>query len=152
MIELNESLVLWLSDMENWKNLAAVLSGLSTLAIAALTVFLWRENRLLRKAGNEPRVVAHFDFHPDGNGAVNMSLSNIGTGPALNVSFEVEADQKDFNLYSIQLDIARKRAPMTLIAQGEKVSFLFGISFNLFKQKGNDTPKPMNPFSVIVRW
>lgn len=138
--------------MENWKDLATVVSGFSTLAIAGLTVFLWRENRLLRKAGSEPRVVAHFDVHPDGTGAINMSLSNIGTGPALDVSFEIETNQEDFAQYSIQLDIARKRAPMTLIAQGEKVSFLFGISFNLFRPEKKDEIKPLDPFTVVVRW
>jgi|GEM_PF-2099373 len=152
MADLCESFIQWVSNMENWKDLATVLSGFSTLVIAFFTLFLWRENRLLHQAGSEPRVVAHFDMHPDGTGAVNMSLSNIGTGSALDVYFELEADQEDFTQYSIQLDIARKRAPMTLISQGEKVSFLFGISFDLFRKKGKGEIKPLNPFTVVVRW
>jgi len=136
---------------------ATVLSGFATVVIAVLTLFLWKENRLLRKAGSNPIVVAHFDMHPDGTGGVNMSLSNIGTGPALDVSFEIEANQDNFNQYSIQLDIARKRAPMTLIAQGEKVSFLFGVAHNLFTPKNLNQAKqlgskPLDPFNVIVKW
>lgn len=139
------------------ENTATILSAFATVAIAVLTMLLWKENRLLRKAGSNPMVVAHFDIHPDGTGGVNMSLSNIGTGPALDVSFEIQANQENFNQYSIQLDVARKRAPMTLIAQEEKVSFLFGVSFNLFRPKNTDQleslgSKPLDPFEVIVKW
>lgn len=151
MSDLLASLCHWLSDIENWKDMATVLSGLSTLAIAFLTVLLWNENRLLRKAGSNPRVVAHFEIHPEGTGAINLALSNIGTGPALDISFEIEAEQGDFGKYSIQLDTACQRAPMTLIAQGEKVSFLFGISFNLFTTIAGEE-SPLKPFNVTVRW
>lgn len=139
------------------EKITTVLSAFATVAIAVLTLLVWKENRLLRKAGSNPMVVAHFDIHPDGTGGVNISLSNIGTGPALDVSFEIQANQENFNQYSIQLDVARKRAPMTLIAQGEKVSFLFGVSFNLFRPKNTDQlesvgSKPLDPFTVIVTW
>ncbi|MBF4296056.1 hypothetical protein EAY24_22610, partial [Vibrio anguillarum] len=49
-------------------DISTILSGLSTVAIAVLTVLLWKENRLLRKAGSEPKLVAYFEPHPDGTG------------------------------------------------------------------------------------
>lgn len=150
MIDLLESLCQWLGEI-SWKDIATVLSGFSTLAIAFLTILLWNENRLLRKAGSSPRVVAHFEIHPEGTGGINLALSNIGTGPALDISFEIEAEQDNFSKYSIQLDTSRQRAPMILIAQGEKVSFLFGISFNLFKTTAGEEI-PLKPFTVTVQW
>ena len=133
-------------DIESW------ISAISTLVIACLTGFLYYENRLLRKAGSTPRVVAHFDINPDGAGGINMSLSNIGSGPALDVSFEIIVDMEDFRQHEILLDTTRQRAPMALIAQGQKVCFLFGITFELFRTKDNREYKPLNPFRVIVKW
>lgn len=150
MIDLMEILCQWFSEI-SWKDIATVLSGFSTLAIAFLTILLWNENRLLRKAGSNPKVVAHFEIHPEGTGAINLALSNIGTGPALDISFDIEVNKEDFGKHLILLDTARQRAPMTLIAQGEKVSFLFGISFNLFKTTAGEE-SPLKPFNITVRW
>lgn len=150
MIDLMESLCQWFSEI-SWKDIATVLSGFSTLAIAFLTILLWNENRLLRKAGSNPKVVAHFEIHPEGTGAINLALSNIGTGPALDISFDIEVNKEDFGKHLILLDTARQRAPMTLIAQGEKVSFLFGVSFNLFKTTAGEE-SPLKPFNITVRW
>lgn len=142
-------------DALNWLGgIATTVSGYSTFAVALLTYFLWKENRLLRKAGSEPRVVAHFEIHPDGTGGINMALSNVGTGPAFDVSFSFEADQSDFQKYDIIADYFRDRPAMTLIAQGEKVSFLFAVGFQLFKPKGAKEKdlNPLKPFVVKVNW
>lgn len=136
--------------MKTFLDVATILSGFATLIISVLTVFLLRENRLLRKAGSEPRVVAHFDIHPSGAGAINLSLSNIGTGAALDVLFKIKADQEVFNQHGVQLDIYQNRAPMTLIAQGQKISFLFGVARPLFKSDHRSTNLP--PFEVSVQW
>ncbi|HAS6244658.1 TPA: hypothetical protein I7174_22455, partial [Vibrio vulnificus] len=61
-------------ELELLIDISTILSGLSTVAIAVLTVFLWRENRLLRKAGSEPKLVAYFEPHPDGTGGLNISV------------------------------------------------------------------------------
>lgn len=58
-----------------------------TMLTAVLTRVLMAENRRLRKAGTEPEVTAYLIPHPDGNGAINFVLANIGQGPARNVTF-----------------------------------------------------------------
>lgn len=133
-------------------DIATILSGFSTVVIAILTVFLWRENRLLRKAGSEPSLVAYFEPHPDGTGGLNVSIANIGTGPARNVYFQFLEGSEHFSRYNLILDCTTKRGPITLIPQGEKISILFAIGFQLFKPKDSDSKEPMPPFSVRLEW
>lgn len=136
----------------DWAATGAMLSGLATAAVAVLTFFLICENRQLRKAGNSPRVVAHFELHPDGNGGLNLALSNVGTGPAFDVSFVFEYEEYDFESYDIIVDYVTQRPAMTMIAQGEKVSFLFAIGSKLFKLKDAKVSKQLKPFRVRVSW
>lgn len=133
-------------------NIATILSGFSTVVIAILTVFLWRENRLLRKAGSEPNLVAYFEPHPDGTGGLNISIANVGTGPARNVYFQFLGESEHFRRYNLILDCTTKRGPITLIPQGEKISVLFAIGFQLFKPKNSDAKEPMPPFNVRLEW
>lgn len=133
-------------------NIATILSGFSTVVIAILTVFLWRENRLLRKAGSEPNLVAYFEPHPDGTGGLNISVANVGTGPARNIYFQFLGGTEHFARYNLILDCTTKRGPITLIPQGEKISILFAIGFQLFKPKNSDSEEPLPPFIVRLEW
>lgn len=141
----------WFAGID-WSATGAMIGGLSTLVVAILTIVLINENRLLRKAGNSPRVVAHFELHPDGTGGLNMALSNVGTGPAFDVSFSFERESGDFENYRVIVDYAKERPAMTMIAQGEKVSFLFAIGFELFRPKDSKVSKQLKPFYVRVNW
>jgi len=129
-----------------------MISGLSTLVVALLTYVLIKENKLLRKAGNSPLLVAHFETHPDGNGAVLLAFSNVGTGPALDVSYEIDCDQGDFDNYDVIFRDSKERPPLTMIGQGEKFSFIFAVAFNLFRPKNPSVSKQLKPFSVKVTW
>lgn len=129
---------------------ATILSGFSTVAIAVLTFFLWRENRALRKAGFEPNLVAFFESHPDGTGGLNISIANIGTGPAKDVYIDFIDDESNFAKYSLILD-CYQRGPMTLIPQEGKISFLFATGFELFKTK-DGVEEPLRPFKVALKW
>jgi hypothetical protein len=97
-------------------------------------------------------VVAHFEMHPDGTGGLNMALSNVGTGPAFDVSFSFERKAGDFENYNIIVDYSAQRPTMTMIAQGEKISFLFAIGFNLFQPKDPNVSQQLKPFHVKVNW
>lgn len=141
----------WVNSID-WAATGAMLSGLATAAVAVLTVLVVYENRQLRRAGNSPNVVAHFEFHPDGAGGLNLALSNVGTGPAFDVLFVFEYEADDFENYSIIVDYATQRLTMTMISQGEKVSFLFAIGFQLFQPKDTSVSKQLKPFHVKVSW
>ena len=133
-------------------DLATVVSGFSTVAIAILTVLLYRENRLLRKAGSEPKLVAYFEPHPDGTGGLNIAISNVGTGPAKNVCFQVIGDPKEFPKYNLILDCSVKRGPITFIPQGEKISIFFAVGHQLFNPNDSELKIPLPPFSIQIEW
>ena len=146
----------WLSDNTNVVSaIASLVGALSTLAIAVLTIFLWLENKALRKAGSEPKIVAHFEIHPNGSGAVDISLSNVGTGPALDVAFSFIADMGDFKKYGIKVNNSKSRSAITLIPKGDKITFFFSIGFKLVRPSGtkdSDEIDPLKPFTINVKW
>ncbi|WP_417585692.1 hypothetical protein [Nitrincola sp.] len=152
MIEILE----WLSDNgQTVVVLGSLISAISTLAIAVLTVFLWWENRALRKAGSEPNIVSHFEIHSGGSGAVDISLSNVGKGPAIDVSFTILADPDNFRKYDIKISHDKDRPAITLIPQSEKFTFHFAIGYHLVYPKGRDAKEgidPLNPFTINVKW
>lgn len=133
-------------------NIATVLSGFSTVIIAVLTIFLWRENRLLRKAGSQPQLVAYFEPHPDGTGGLNIAIANVGTGPAKNIYFQFIAEPMVFSKYEIIFDGTSRKGPFTLIPQGEKISFLFAVGHQLFKSKEPNIGEPLPPFIAKLQW
>lgn len=136
----------------DWAAIGAVVGGVSTAVVAVLTWILIRENRLLRKAGSSPRVVASFEPHPAGNGALRLALSNVGTGPALDVSYSFEYEAGDFENFELLFKHAEQRPAMTMIGQGEKFSFTFAIGFHLFKPKNPEVSRQLRPFKVNVSW
>lgn len=136
----------------DWAAIGAVVGGVSTAVVALLTWVLIQENRLIRKAGNSPRIVASFEPHPEGNGALKLALSNVGTGPALDVSYSFEYEDGDFENYDLLLKYAVSRPAITMIAQGEKFSFIFAIGYKLFKPKDPRVSTQLRPFFVSVTW
>src|SRR5690606_3791371 len=71
---------------------------------------------------------------------------------ARNVYFQFLGENTNFARYNLILDCTKKRGPITLIPQGEKISILFAIGFQLFKPKDSDSNEPMPPFSVRLEW
>jgi len=125
-------------------------TALATIAIAALTWLLAIENRRLRKAGTEPKVVAYLLPHPDGTGAINFVVANIGQGPAKNVRFELDFDESDFVQHEAQLFNDKRRVRTNILPQGEKISALFGISYKL---AGIDNKQEiLKPFTVNITY
>lgn len=131
---------------------AGLMSALSTLCIAILTAFLWFENRALRKAGQSPDVVAYILPHPDGSGAVEFILANVGRGPAFDVTFEFACDDEDFLAHDVMLENDKDRMPLSVIPQGEKVKSLFGIGFKLYGKSSGRDIGPLKPFMVYINY
>lgn len=144
-----ESGIQAISILSQWLNESAVLiSALATVAIAVLTFLLASENRKLRKAGQEPQVVAYLSPHPDGNGAVNIVFANIGSGPARDISFKFDCEAEDFQRHSVMITNEEGRAAVNVLPQGEKISALFGIGFQLFGNVGAEQIDPLKAFKV----
>jgi hypothetical protein len=137
--------------LAQWTVYATVATAVATGILAILTFVLAIENRKLRKAGSEPRVVAYLEPHPDGHGGVNFVLANYGQGPAFEVSFVLRNDDADFHDHEVLLNNDPNRSALTVIPQGSKIVALFGIGFVLFgadhKQKAI-----LKPFEVSVQF
>lgn len=136
----------------DWTVIGTVIGGFSTLIYTIFTLMLLFENRALRKAGTEPKVIAHFEMHPSGNGVIQLSLSNVGKGPALDVSFSFEYESGEFENYDLLFDYGKERPAMTMIGQGEKFSFSFAIGNRLFSPKDDKVSKELRPFNVKINW
>jgi hypothetical protein len=145
--------------MENAENIvdvanryAALISAISTAAIALLTAFLWFENRALRRAGSSPDIVAYLLPHPEGTGAVEFILANVGRGPAFDVAFRFDCDKDDFAEHNVLLENDKDRTPLSVLPQGEKVKSLFGISFELYGKASDPDVGPLKRFTVDITY
>jgi hypothetical protein len=153
MIELAEATGAGLLTAVDWVvGNPSLVSALATVAIAWLTFELARENRKLRKAGQEPQVVAYLVPHPDGNGAINIVFANIGLGLAKDVVFNIVGDEEDFKAHKILLKTLRGAAPINVIPSGEKIVALFGVGFELFGNLGENPIEPLKPFTVKMEF
>ncbi len=142
--------------MEDFINLAISAQGevtaLATVVIAVmavvtgvLTYALIRENRLLRKAGTEPNVVAYLTTHSRRPTMTIFVLANIGEGAACNVRFRFQADEQDFTSHKVRLNNSCNRAAIGMLPQGEKIEAFFG-GHELYQ---NDK---LRPFIVVVEY
>lgn len=110
--------------------LSSVVLTVTTVVYAWLTAILAKENRLLRKAGTEPQVVAYLSIHPQITGPLNFTLANVGQGPAFDVHFRVvSGGEEEFQKRQIRL--AQLSVPLTVIPQGERYQTLFGLGWDL---------------------
>ena len=125
--------------------LATVLIALMAVVTGVLTYALIRENRLLRKAGTEPDVVAYLTTHPRHPAITNFVLANIGEGAARNVRFRFKADEQDFASHRVRLNNSCNRAAISMLPQGEKIEAFFGGHELYQKNK-------LRPFSVVVEY
>src|SRR3954453_22806885 len=83
--------------------LAAVVLMLTTIVYAWHTRQLSVENRLLRNAGTEPRVVGYAAINPYVYGGFDFVIRNVGTGAARNVSYGILSGGDDLKAKGIQL-------------------------------------------------
>ena len=131
-------------------NVSDWVTAASTFVLAVLTAFLWWENRRLRNAGVSPEMVAHLAPHADGNGAVELVFSNVGRGPAFNVSFSFVCSDDDFAAHNVKLLNDPDRPPFSVIPQNEAIRAFFGIGFELYGNLGEEQLSPLMPFEVTI--
>jgi hypothetical protein len=145
-------LVFWLNANPNAvSGLASAVSAIATVVLAMTTiVYAWhtwqlaKENRLLRRAGTDPQVVAYATLNPRVFGAIDFVIANIGKGPAQNVSFEILSGGEDFSSKGVRLP--HRGARFTFLPQGDQISTFLGMGHELI---GNPS---LAPFKVEVRY
>lgn len=124
--------------------LATVVLTVTTMIYAWLTAQLARENKLLRRAGTEPQIVAYLWPHPRVTGPLQFILANVGQGPALDVSFRLTKGGDDFEDHDA--NFPEPSVPLTVIPHGERYEVFFAMGWDLLK-----APR-LKPFSVEVNY
>ena len=138
-------------DLEWLNSNHGLISAAATVVIAFfaiittfLTLTLANENRLMRKSGTEPKVVAYLKLAPYRAYVVNFVLANVGQGPARDVEFTFQADESDFRDHDVRIGNYSDRTLTSMLPQGERIETLFGFGHLLMKD-----PK-LRPFKVSV--
>lgn len=124
--------------------LSTVVLTLTTMAYAWLTAILAKENRLLRKAGTEPQVIAYLALHPRIHGPIQLCIANVGQGPAFAVSFKVVEGGDDFAVHEVRLP--GTQVPLTALPQGERYESFIGMGWGMLAE-----PR-LRPFVVEIRY
>lgn len=142
-----DSVLVWMNDNAGAvTGLAGIATAVATGLIAWLTGTLARENRRLREAGTEPKVVAYLLLDPRYKTMLNFVLANIGQGPALNVTFTFEADHQDLAAHNVRLTGSKDRQVASVLPQGERLVTFFGTGPELLREP------PLKPFSVKIEY
>lgn len=129
------------------------ITAIATVTIAILAWFSFRqnrilikENRLLRKAGTEPKVVAYIKPDESGRSELEFILANIGRGPAFNVSFNFCFDKENLAEKEISFSDEPNRTAINILPQDERIITYFGYIPSLLSDP------ILKPFTVIVKY
>ena len=126
--------------------IATGIIAVSAVVTAWLTGALARENKILRKAGTEPEVIAYLAPHPVYNFPLLFVLANVGRGPARNVSFRLDANPEDLESHNVVLRNSVDRTAISFLPQGESIRTFFGMSTDVLNE-----PR-LQPFDVVVKY
>ena len=127
---------------------STVAIALMAVATTAISFFLFRENRILRKAETEPEpeCVAYLEPSYKDGMVVNFVITNIGRGTARNVVFSLLAEKDEFQDNDIRIDLLGDRKPFKILRSGKSIEFYFGIFPVLFNEKRS------NPIKALIEY
>lgn len=133
-------------SFSNW----AAANSIPPLVIASVSLlvafFALREQTRMRQAGTDPVIIAHLDQNPDEPMILELNLSNVGAGAALNVLATVQkplnAQDARLILRPFETDVLNGKVPIKVILQGRSVSYAIGTGHQLL---GDD---PLEKFKV----
>ena len=129
--------------------LASTVSAFAAMILMVVTIiyarYTWQltvENRLLRKAGTDPQVVAYATINPRVYGAIDFVIANIGKGAARNVSYKVAAGGNDLKTKNVRLPLTG--ITFAFLPQDEQISTSMGMGWDLLAEP------PLAPFEIDV--
>lgn len=124
----------WLNDHNGLVTaIATVLLALTTIYYAYVTRGLLKENVLLRRASDQPQMVAFVTPHNEIGSIVDMIVQNVGTGPAYDVSIELIGNPADIAAHGARLPLTRTESPFRVFPQGHLMRLFFGVGHELLR-------------------
>ncbi len=121
-----------------------------SIVTTCLTWNLIRENKLLRKVGAEPEIIAYLTHGTQEWNDINFMLTNVGRGPARNIEFQLEGidrvPQGNFLGNAPALGNNPDRKPIGFLLEDEKWRVFFGSGPILLSK-----PR-LPPFDATVQW
>jgi len=123
--------------------IATVVLAITTIVYAYHTRDLEKENRLLRRAGSAPDVVAYIATNPNIFHGIDFVLMNTGRGPAKRIEYEIVGGE-DFHSHGVRL--ATRKNTLTLLPQDEAIRTSLGFGPDLLKEPA------LAPFTVSVSY
>lgn len=121
----------------------------ANLFSVGVAVFLFRENRLLRKVGTEPNIIVYLTPSEIARGFLNLVVKNTGKGVAKDLNFSFDHDTADFEQHDVGIHRMKLWENLSLLPPDEKLVLLFGFAPNLL---GGKTGAPLKQFKVTVSY
>ena len=150
---MSDEVVMWSSVFDRLITRETV-QMLATLALIFVTTGLWRATRSLadtsrkgRKDVIRPLVVVKLKLWREHHDFMDLVLGNVGTGPALDVSFRLKGDIDDLSAHEVLL--RGTSAPIGFLAPGETVTFPLGETHRIISKEGKT---PLRAFSVVCEY
>ncbi len=137
----------WVSSNHSIVTAAATVVVAAAAAITAwLTRSLVHENKLLRKVGEDPKVIAYLTGDTKHPSLINLILKNVGRGPARNIEFGFDFDERFYANGRVAPMNRSDRTPYGFLPQDERISMFFGSGIGLL---GDDR---LPPFQAKIKW
>ncbi|WHQ68094.1 hypothetical protein [Methylorubrum extorquens] len=131
-------------------SLTSALSSIAALSVAVLALIYFKrlleENKILRKAGTEPEVVAFLFPNTKNINVIDFVISNVGSGPAFNITTKTDIDPHMLKEKRSFFRSNFGEIPISVLPQGDRVVTLFGQGFQILA----DPVLP--PFNVTVEY
>lgn len=124
--------------------IATVILVLITFYYAIITRGLLDENRKLRQAGVEPHVVAFIHPHHDIGGIVDLTIQNVGLGPAFDLSASIVGETTVLEDRGVRLGVLNGNGSFPTFPQGHKLTLFFAVGHQLLQ-----SPLPQNILIVL---
>lgn len=116
----------------------------ATVQMARSSKLLVKENKALREESKKPQVLTKLQFHSDHSIVVNLVISNVGRGVALNVKFWLDGDDEDMKQHGVITQGNQK--PINYLSSGESEIYVLGSCNELFEEP------LMNPLTAVVEF
>lgn len=129
----------WLNENSGLFSLIfSLIVAVSTVFYACLTRSLVEETRKMREVQTEPKVYVIIQPGKDWINFLDMSIENVGLGPAFNITFKVDPDF-EYIKGEMLSNLGIIKNGISYLAPSQKMNFFFTSMVEDFKRKIADS-------------